>query len=82
MTDQGLPRPGGQPPSRLLATAQGLNGVGVDVARGLRAASPTAVVLWEPAGCGYYEPILGGDSRDLLVSGLLAQGWALLAGDP
>jgi hypothetical protein len=82
MTDQGLPRLDGQPPSWPLATTQGLRGVGVDVARGLRAASPTAVVLWEPAGYGYHEAIPGGDSRDLLVSGLLAQGWALLAGDP
>jgi hypothetical protein len=54
----------------------------VDVARVLRTAPPTAAVVWEPGGRAYFEAIAGGDSRDLLVSGLLAQGWTLLAGDP
>jgi hypothetical protein len=75
MTDQPLPGNDWPEPCHSVAEA-------VDMARGLRHATPTAVVLWEPARYSYYEPVPNGDSRDLLVSGLLAQGWALLTGDP
>jgi hypothetical protein len=66
----------------LLAALSGWARQPVDAARGLRPVTPMALVLWEPAGAGYYERTVSGDTRDLLVSGLLAQGWMLLAGDP
>lgn len=54
----------------------------IRVARALRSAAPIPVVIWEPAGRSYYESTAGGEPRDLFVSGLLEQGWALLDGDP
>jgi hypothetical protein len=66
----------------LLAVLSGWAWQPVDAARGLRPVAPMALVLWEPAGGGFYERAASDDSRDLLVTGLLAQGWTLLAGDP
>jgi hypothetical protein len=63
-------------------TAQALAEYELRVARGLRSATPTPVVLFEPAGRAYYEATAGGEPRDLFVSALLKQGWALLDGDP
>jgi hypothetical protein len=63
-------------------TAHALPEYELRVARGLRSAAPTPVVICEPAGRAYYEATAGGEPRDLFVSALLEQGAALLDGDP
>jgi hypothetical protein len=83
MTHHGLPRSARQtPPHLLVVGGQGLATATIDAARGLRAVVPTAAVILEPAAfaCSALSP--PGDCHDLLVWGLLAQGWTLLADDP
>lgn len=46
------------------------------------AARPAAALVWEQPSATCYAVTVGGETRDLLVTGLLERGWQLLLGNP